>query len=95
MPTINLHEALLVICQGQPFIAPGAGTDRIGVASASRCRIHANLSLDLAVRLDLESADITRQMEFVRSRCSEEIVRALREEDYVCTIKLFAGFRET
>lgn len=83
VPPIHLHPALLIIAQGQPLIAPGAGTHSVRMAPASRRRVQTNLPLNLALLAELESGYVTRQLGRVGPRRGEEVFRRRRGEDDV------------
>lgn len=63
MPAIDLYEPLLVIGQGQPFVAPIARTNGIRVPTACGGGVEAQLSLNIAGGTEPEGGDVAGEVE--------------------------------
>lgn len=63
VPAIDLHEPLLVIGQGQPFVAPIARTDCIRMATTGRGGVETKLPLNTACGTEPEGGDVAGEVE--------------------------------
>lgn len=77
LPTVNLHESLLIVCQCQPFVAPVTGADGIRMSAAGGRGVQAELPLDTASLAELEGGNVAGQVRRVGSRGGEEVFAAM------------------
>ena len=77
VPTIDLHEPLLVIGQRQPLVAPIARTHGIRMAAACRSGVETQLPLNIAGRTEPEGGDVAGEVEGVGARGGEEVFAAM------------------
>jgi hypothetical protein len=77
LPAINLYPAFLIIGQGQPLVAPGARTDRVGMAAAGGCWIHAQLAYDVTNGAETEGTNVAGGVGWIGAGGCEEVVVAV------------------
>lgn len=90
MPAIDLYKALLVIGQGQPFVAPIARSNGIGMPATCWRGVKAQLPLNIACRTEPEGGEVAGEVERIGARGGKEVFTAVREKDDIRPI--FFGF---
>jgi len=88
VPAVDLQPALLVVRQRHPLIAPVARADGVGMPSARRCRVQADLALHVARGAQLEGRDVARQVRRVGPRRRVQVPAAVRERAHVRPVHL-------
>ncbi len=86
LPSINLYPAILIIRKRQPLVTPWTWADCIGMSSTGRCRIHAELTDDVACWTYTESADVASDIGRVSTCGGEEVFIAMRYKDDIGTV---------
>lgn len=82
-PSVNLNPTLLIIGKRQPLVGPRAWAYGVGVSSAGRRRVEADLSKDLALGTQSEGRDVARHILRVGTSRGEEVFAGVGEEDDV------------
>lgn len=79
LPTVYLQPALLIVCNGHPFIAPITRRNGIAVSPTRRCRIQTDLPLNAPAGRKRKGGDVPGQVEAVGARgCKQGSARSAR-----------------
>lgn len=89
--SVNLDEAQLVIAERQPLVTPVAWAHSVGVAAAGRSRVDKQLALDVAVRAQLESGNVTGHIKVVAAGSCEKVFTTASGESDITAVLVARG----